>query len=254
MSATSTDQPLPRYSYLLVLVAALIAHGFSLRAQFYMDDYMHLIESDRLIEGDGLFSWRRLLPYLAYFLIYKVAGFAPVAYHALNLAIHLVFSVFVLWSMRDFERFLLGSKNNCGGSFSLPVVVALIFACHPLGSEPVNYARCTPILLVGAFSYAAAWATLRWFCVPERRGVNAAIVLIAVAGATFSKEPGFVHALGSVVVVAWFCKGLVTAGKATGFGSGRSLVVQFLLIVLLAFPAVTKPLQNQATTTTEPRA
>ncbi|MDA0814038.1 MAG: hypothetical protein O3C21_16810, partial [Verrucomicrobia bacterium] len=107
LSHTSPDQPLPRSHYLLVLVAGVLAHGLSLRAQFYMDDYMHLIGNARVMEGEGLFSWSRLLPYLAYFLIYKVAGFSAIAFHGLNLLIHLALSGFVLWSMRDFERYLL---------------------------------------------------------------------------------------------------------------------------------------------------
>ncbi|MCB1098326.1 MAG: hypothetical protein KDN22_22325, partial [Verrucomicrobiae bacterium] len=80
----STDQPLPRSYYLFVLVAGILAHGLSLRAQFYMDDFMHLVGNARVMEGEMLFSWRRLLPYLAYFLIYKVAGFSPFAFHLLN--------------------------------------------------------------------------------------------------------------------------------------------------------------------------
>ena len=132
---------------------------------------MHLIGNARVTEGEGLFSWSRLLQYLAYFLIYKVAGFSAIAFHALNLLIHLVLSAFVLWSMRDFGRYILPQSGSAKtGWLSLPLLVALVFACHPLGSEPVNYARCTPIMLVGAFSYVAAWATLRWFCVSERRG------------------------------------------------------------------------------------
>ena len=33
---------------------------------------------------------------------------------------------------------------------------ALIFACHPLGTEPVHYAKCHMVQLVALFSF---WAT-----------------------------------------------------------------------------------------------
>ena len=197
---------------------------------------MHLIGNARVTEGEGLFSWSRLLPYLAYFLIYKVAGFSAIAFHALNLLIHLVLSAFVLWSMRDFGRYLLPQSGSAKtGWLSLPLLVALVFACHPLGSEPVNYARCTPILLVGAFSYVAAWATLRWFCVSERRGSSTMLVAGAVVGATFSKEPGMVHAIGSVLVVAWFCRGLIPEGSG---GGKKWLIAGVIAAALLALPAM----------------
>lgn len=207
---------------------------------------MHIVGSGRVADGDGLFSWRRFLPYLAYFGIYKFAGFSPIAFHMLNLLIHLGMSALVLWSMRDFERFLSRETGDSGGAFSL--MVALLFACHPLGSEPVNYARCTPILLVGMFSYLAAWATLRCYCFPERRGANIALVAVGVTGATFSKEPGLIHALGSVALVMWFCRGL-SASKVTerrkfviaGLVGGALVIVPAAILGKVAIDAIGKP-------------
>ncbi|MCB1095592.1 MAG: hypothetical protein KDN22_08475, partial [Verrucomicrobiae bacterium] len=203
----------------------------------YMDDFMHLVGNARVMEGEMLFSWRRLLPYLAYFLIYKVAGFSPFAFHLLNLTIHLTFSLFVLRSMRDFERYLLPfRRHEKEGWISLPLLVALVFVCHPLGSEPVNYARCTPILLVGAFSYLAGWATMLFICGRDRRGVSAAVVVVAVAGATFSKDPGLIHALGTVAVVAWFCRGFGATGESAG--KRWPILASAMCAVVLASPAV----------------
>lgn len=174
------------------------------------------------------------MPYLAYFVIYKVAGFSPIAFHVLNLCIHVFLSIFVLWSIRDFQRFLAPDGGNTGSSF-FAILVALVFACHPLGSEPVNYARCTPILLVGMFSYIAAWATLRLYCVPTNRVMSGAIVALSVVLATFSKEPGLIHALGSVGLVMWFCRG--KSGNLGSEGYKKWIISGGLIAALLAAPA-----------------
>jgi hypothetical protein len=224
--------------YLVILAAGLVAHGLSLRAQFYMDDFMHIVGHTRVTEGEGLFSWRRLLPYLAYYSMTKVGLHSATAFHALNLAIHLVLSVVVFAAMRDFDRFLGAGKKF--GPFSMPLLVALIFAGHPLASEPVNYARCTPMLLVGLFSFVAAWLTLRWFFVPKQRGLISVLIVLPIAGATISKEPGLIHALGSVAMVAWFCRGKVarvdTDSNKRGLGLFPVVFAEGLL--LLAIPAI----------------
>ena len=203
---------------------------------------MHIVTNPRVSDGENLLSWRRLIPYLAYFSLAKVGAHSPIAYHALNLAIHLGLSVLVFIGMRDFVRFLLPDKGT-GQAEAIPLLVALLFACHPLGSEPINYARCTPIQLVSLFSFIAAWQTLRLFFVQGRALPSATMVVLAILGATFSKEPGLVHATGSVAVVAWFC----WPAKLTLAPSGqkRKTILGLAVIgVLIVLPAATQLLKT----------
>ena len=240
---TATGDRTRIVQWLVVVGACLLAHVLSLRSQFYMDDFMHIVGNDRITEGDGLFSWRRLIPFVAYYGLYKLAGFSPVAFHALNLALHLAFTAIVFAAANDFRALSRkGTRSNeSTGWFSFPLLVAVLFACHPLTSEPVNYARCTPIILVGMFSFVAAWGTLRCCQADCHRQRSCWLMLatLGVVGATFSKEPGLVHAIGSIGLVLWCGRNPSVRKSGRRRLSGVVLAGAGLSVVLLAGPAWT---------------
>src|SRR5690349_15648521 len=105
------------------------------------------------------------LVYLSFALDYAVGGFDTTAYHATNLALHLINVGLVAVIVRRLT-----------GHAASGVVVALLFGVHP-----VNVAGVAPIsvrssLLYSAFYLGAYWAYLRYARRSEWRWLALALV------------------------------------------------------------------------------
>ena len=212
--ALPSDQPTPEIGsqraghftltaplcYLLILVAGLLAYGLSLNADFYMDDYPHIV--DRAFvkgEADADFHYKfRIVPYLLYRGIYAVAGPSALAFHLLNLAIHLGTACALFACGGALFRRLKVLTGDRWAEFGA-LAGALIFAVHPFASEAVNYARCSMIGLVTLSTVLSVWSVLMWL---EKRRPRYLIYFAAFALlGIFSKEVGFLHIGFSVALV-----------------------------------------------------
>ncbi|MFV1996058.1 MAG: hypothetical protein ACC661_11540, partial [Verrucomicrobiales bacterium] len=191
---------LPSWAYFpAISVVALLAHWMALSSAFYMDDFPHILENGAVLGGEwGETTNWRWLPYLLWAGTAKIFGLSPVAFHLLNLAVHVGASCAVFVAGREiFERagFLKSSEMRRHAAF----FGAVIFACHPLCTEVVNYARCLMIGLVTLFSVLAALYAVRFSQAPDWRcgaGLFAMVGLAAV-----SKDPGIFHAVSTVAIV-----------------------------------------------------
>ncbi|MBK1815920.1 hypothetical protein JIN84_09840 [Luteolibacter yonseiensis] len=183
-----------------------------------MDDIPAILENEAIRTGAFWNTKTQLWTNMWYFLEARVFGFSPAGFHAVNWLLHTAVACVLFGLGRD----LLRGKWPAGVAW----FGALLFAVHPLASEIPNYARTQDLAWVTLFSLLAAWAMLRylgeggWELV---RGEDGQIPVfqkthrwrklvwcaLAVAGATFSKGPGFLHAVMAVamVVLAFFPKG-----------------------------------------------
>jgi protein O-mannosyl-transferase len=141
---------LPRWSpYLL----ALLAHGLSLPGIFVFDDYSLLAQPVELAHLLRL-EQTRPLTYLTFWLNQSLGG-----WHLLSLAGHLL----CIWLLDRIARRLLPPD--------IAAVPALLFAVHPLLSEPVQYIFARSSLLATLFCLAALdawtrqkpWTAVAWF-------------------------------------------------------------------------------------------
>ncbi len=201
VQTVSTTDPSPRpagftlapaFCFVLIVLAGLLAYGLSLNADFYMDDYLHIVDRP-FVKGepdpDHHYVFR-LVPFLLYRGIYAVAGPSAFAFHLLNLVVHLGAACALFVCGRALLRnlgVLPGGRWRDFAAFA----GALVFAVHPFASEAVNYARCSMIGLVTLFTILSTWSALRWLEEPRPRFlvVFAASVLLG----TFSKEVGVFH-------------------------------------------------------------
>ena len=144
-----TDIILSRRTSFLVLIA-LIAYGGSLAGSFHFDDY-------------SLFSgslWHpfptRPLTYATFWINAALGGRDPVAYHTVNLALHVASTVLAYLALQALVP-------------AWPAwIAAAIFAVHPFQAEPVNYIFARSTLLETVFCLAAllAWTRGRpWWAV-----------------------------------------------------------------------------------------
>ncbi len=187
-----TNQSRPCWvPFLVVAAVALFAHGLSLRADFYMDDTPHILNRTDVEEGVGIpQSFRsRHLTYGIWHLIDRVAPESSVAYHALNLALHLGLAALFLAVARQFLALHPSLSPDQGRTVAF--WGAVLFACHPLCSEPVNYAAQTTILLASLLAMTSVFFFLHGL--RSKKFLSFLLCGFAWLLASHAKEPGFFH-------------------------------------------------------------
>jgi tetratricopeptide (TPR) repeat protein len=193
MKAGPTDDrfgnlPLGR-AIALIVVAGLVAYHGSLRSCFYLDDGWQ-IEDSPWVEGGGWYRWTfRSAAFLTHWLTWKLWGLSGPAFHAGNLALHLLNAVLLRQLLEEISVRALGEVRARAFSFWS----ALLFVVHPLGSEIPNYVRARDIEMVLTFSLVAGCGGAS---LARARRIPAFVAFaVGLIGATFSKEIGFPCAL-----------------------------------------------------------
>ena len=119
------------------------------------------LQPTEAVGGEGHY-WP--LVYTTFWLEHKLWGFAPAGYHVVNVALHLANTV-LLWH-------LLGRLAVPG-----PLLIAAVFAVHPLHVESVAWVIERKDVLSGLF-YLAAWLVwMRFVEAPSRRRYVLALAL-----------------------------------------------------------------------------
>ncbi len=177
-----------------ICLVGLLAMGGALKAGFYMDDYGFILTQSgdaprtfRLVIGtlslgDSSPGARditlfQLIPTLMTVVTNGLVPMSPAAAHCWNLAIHLILACMVF---RLGER-LLGHLQIFGSPAlrrQAALVGALVFVCHPLGTEPVHYAKCHMVQLVSLFAF---WTTCEAVAFLNQPSKKSALCLFAGA-------------------------------------------------------------------------
>ena len=145
---------------LLLLLGSLI-YSNTLHAPFYFDDYPNILLNPKILAFRGwidLFTDNatRSLSFLSFVVNYKIGGTSPLGYHAVNLIIHLLNSIFVLGITRLLLTTpALQAKSPFPATKNLMAfAAALIFMCHPLQTQAVTYI-VQRLTLMASFFYLA---------------------------------------------------------------------------------------------------
>ncbi len=162
----------------VLLVAVALAYGNSLQGGFHYDDVHSIVANPHIrhlddipgyfaslspFSADSQKGMYRPLLLVTYALNYYWSGYSTLVFHSTNLALHLACSLLV-WSI------LL----KIGFSARTALVSSLLFALHPLATEPVNYVSSrsetlAALFLLGAFrlrlqqSTGSEWMALTCF-------------------------------------------------------------------------------------------
>ena len=199
-SAPSTDSK-PWLPYLFIAVAVIFAHGLALRADFYMDDKAHILTSERIQEGldapTNVFRSRHLT-FGLWRGLHLVFGDNSVAFHSVNLIRHLGVALLFLPVARRFMRLNASFKESTQETVAF--WGTLLFAVHPLVSEPVNYAAQASMLLMMFFATLATYHLLRWH--ETKRPASLGLMVLAIWLASHAKEPGIFHALIPLILLS----------------------------------------------------
>lgn len=133
---------------------------------------------------------------LSHALVYRVLTPGPAAAHAINLLLHAVNAVLVLWL---FEAL--------GGRRTAAVFAAALFAVHPLNVEPVAWATERTTLVAVFFYLNALLAYIRY--VRSRSPVHEAVTAVCFLAALLSKPIALTLPL-ALLLVDRTLKGKVT--------------------------------------------
>ncbi|MEZ5325105.1 MAG: hypothetical protein R3F19_08570 [Verrucomicrobiales bacterium] len=201
-SLRSPEFPLPaKACVFVILIAGVLAYGLSLNSRFYMDDYMHIVDNAFVKGEDGGSALKfRTFTYLVYRTVYSVAGPTPIAFHLVNLTIHLSAACALFACGKHLLRRMKLFRCENRREFAA-FAGALIFVVHPFASEAVNYARCTMIGFVTLFTILNGWAALRWAERPNWR--DGILFLLFLTLGAFSKEVGILHITFNATLIAW---------------------------------------------------
>jgi len=143
--------------------AALAAFGGCVGAAFEFDDFALFSKSPVMLPARWIDCFRQTRPLteLSFWLNDALFGRSPLSWHVVNLAVHLA----VVALLFDVLRKLIGERAGFIG--------AMIFAVHPMMTEPVAYVFARATLLATLFSLLAVrswiaqrfWRSAAWFAV-----------------------------------------------------------------------------------------
>lgn len=201
LEAAGAPAPRARRRSLAALLFVALAVGAvyvrALDAPFFFDDHDSILENPSIRRLWPLFGDRRSpgpldtlrpspvsgrpLVNLSLAVNYRIGELAPRGYRILNLAVH-VASALLLAALvrRGLQRDLRASAAD-RSVWGPSVVVALLWALHPLQTEAVAYVTQRTELFVGFFYLATLYASLRSWSATSRAGRRAWTALAALA-------------------------------------------------------------------------
>lgn len=174
-----------------IIVASALAHLWCLGSQFFLDDKDIIQRNEIILNGHFWEMKQQEWTFLAYIIQHRLFGISAPGFHAVNWLLHTSIACVLYGFGRDFLRDREQGRVALFG--------AVLFAVHPLGSEIPNYARTQDLAWVTLFSLLAAWALLRFL--KDGGWMKLLGCLMMMAGATFSKGPGLIHALMMTLTV-----------------------------------------------------
>lgn len=131
---------------LLLVFSIIVAYYPSLTVPFYLDDRESIV-SNLMIQSESLDllinSWMRMriIGYFTLWANYQYGGLDVTGYHIVNIAIHIINSLLVfILSLQLIRHFTPADDNDIRTQQILwAVVIAAIWALHPLNSQAVTY-------------------------------------------------------------------------------------------------------------------
>lgn len=211
-----------RLSVLALAAAVLLVYGQTVFHSFHFDDRAAVVGKGArsgTAEGYGaLFrEWpTRFITALSFRGNRSLGGERPALYHLVNLLLHLASTLLV---------FSLLSASVSPAPLGGPLLGALVFALHPVQTQPVAYVSQRAVLLAALFYLGGLRAYTRG--VREGRPPWVVLAWLSGAAAMFCKELSATYPLALLLWEAVFLPG------RPGRGRRRALFLPLLLVVPL---------------------
>lgn len=215
-ASCAADGARRRLAVAVLLAAAVLPYANSLHGEFHFDDGGQIVDNDKLGDLPALlrhFPPARWLTFTTFHVNVRLhgLGFMP-GWHAVNIALHAgcVLALYgVLTLLRDAapkpqarnpRRRSPDPRHRISDptpAAAWPLLAAVVFAVHPLASEPVNYIQARSVTLYTLFTLLALAGTIMAHRGGTRggRACGAAVAIASLGLASVSKEVGCFFAL-----------------------------------------------------------
>ncbi len=131
------------FRFLLIVLAILVCYGHTLDAPFYLDDLSSIQNNTYIRSLNPAVIWEmfasRIVGYYTFALNYAAHGSTVTGYHAVNILIHILSSLAVYLTTKLILKTPALSTQGYEKRRWLPLLVALVFAVHPLQIQAVTY-------------------------------------------------------------------------------------------------------------------
>jgi tetratricopeptide (TPR) repeat protein len=182
----------------LALLAFAVVAGYlhTLDVPFTLDDHSSIVENDLVHRWPGwgalwAYAPLRVLGYASFALNHRLGAFAPAGYHLVNIVIHWLASVAVFALVRGMLRTPRGAAGAAGPlAAGLPLLVAALFALHPLQTQAVTYVvqRLASMAAASYLGSLACYLQARLATTGARRGLWGGAALLLATLALLTKE------------------------------------------------------------------
>jgi len=241
-----------------VLFCILMAVGIgcvyypSLSVPFYLDDRGSIVNNlavhagslDLLLQS-GL--ERRLIGYFTFWANYQLGGLEPSGYHYVNIGFHIINSLLVFVMVLQLIRYFNPTEQaHCRSlQLLLAMAVTMVWALHPLNSQPVTYVVQRLALIVTLFYLLSiiSYIQVRQHLSKYKALAYGLLLLASIIGGLHAKQNFF------SVLVFLYCWELFTCSDRTrrillkstlGMGIALMLAAPFIHDFLLTLDEYTR--------------
>jgi tetratricopeptide (TPR) repeat protein len=128
----------------LIILLGLIAYSNTFHSPFVFDDRSNIVENYRIKNLDNFWppSGTRWLGSLTFAINYRFGGIAPVGYHIVNVAIHILNAVLVYWLVLltlKTPYVISVNKTHGDNQYLAALFSSLLFLSHPVQTQAVTY-------------------------------------------------------------------------------------------------------------------
>jgi len=233
-------------AWLIILGFVLVIMAPGLKGEFYFDDNPNIVNNDAVhieeltvsslansIKGPSAGPLGRPVSVLSFALTHYFFGLDPFAFKAINLAIHCVNSLLVVWLVALLLQ-VIGVQITETVRRWLPIWVAAIWLVHPINIVPVFLAVQRMTLLSGMFVLLALICHLKAQLIPKEK--MAFWIWLASSWLLFwplsilSKETGLLFPL-YLLAINVFSRSDFTEQKIKKF---RVVIVSAIILLMIA--------------------
>lgn len=212
--SAATAKPINRLlgEIALIAFAIIIAYAHTLHAPFYLDDVTSIIENPAIHKPDDIqalwnFSPFRIVGYFTFSLNYYFHHLDPFGYHVVNIAIHFLAGISLLFLLKSLLLSPSSDIKNSNHTFSwLPLLAVLIFVLHPLQTQAVTYIvqRMASLAALFYILSLACFVQARLAKEHSRKATWVAACILAAFLAFFTKRNSVTIPLAIILVETLF--------------------------------------------------
>ncbi|MFH0797745.1 MAG: tetratricopeptide repeat protein [Candidatus Omnitrophota bacterium] len=169
----------------LIIVTGITAYTNSIDGSFHYDDKHSIVENSSIRSLNPVSIWRgnnqsRFVGFYSFALNYHFGGTNEVRrWHYLNISLHILCALLLYGFLS-----LLIQDIHLRPRSKIPLMAAVLFAVHPICSEPVNYIQARHVLFYSLFSLSGVICTILFLSAMSRTrrivsviGIAASVVL-----------------------------------------------------------------------------